>query len=222
MPDTMPALDLSHARQVMVDGQLRPTGVNDPRVLQAMRRLERERFVPREQAALAYIDDSLELAPGRGMLKPLVLARLVQLAAPRLGEAVLVVGAGSGYGAAVIASCGAHVTALEEDPALLALARAALAGIEGVTLVQGKLAAGWPAAAPYDVVVIEGTVRAIPERIGRQVAQTGRLVAIVAPEGGVGHAVLAEPTVGGLAVRPMFDAAAPKLPSLWPAPGFSF
>jgi protein-L-isoaspartate(D-aspartate) O-methyltransferase len=156
------------------------------------------------------------------MTKPLVLARLVQLAAPRPGEAVLIVGAGSGYGAAVVAACGAQVTALEEDPALLELATASLRGVAGVTLVHGPLAEGWPAGAPYDLVLIEGSVRAVPERIGRQVAQNGRLVAVLAPEAGRSAAVLAEPSIGGLAVRPMFDAVAPKLPSLWPAPSFSF
>ena len=222
MPDTMQAPDFSVARQFMVDGQLRPTKVTDPRVLAAMRTLPRENFVPHAMATLAYIDDDLQLTPTRAMLKPLVLARLVQLAAPRSGEAVLVVGAGSGYGAAVVAICGAQVTALEEDPTLLEMATSALRGVAGVTLVRGPLAEGWPASAPYDLGVIEGSVRAVPERIGRQVAQTGRLGAGVAPEAGRSAAVLAEPSIGGLAVRPMFDAVAPKLPSLWPAPSFSF
>jgi len=222
MPDTIAAPDFSVARQFMVDGQLRPTKVTDPRVLAAMRTLPRENFVPPAMGALAYIDDDLRLTPTRAMMKPLVLARLVQLASPRAGEAVLVVGAGSGYGTAVVAACGAQVTALEEDPALLALAEAALRGVAGVTLVRGPLTEGWPAGAPYDLVLIEGSVRALPERIGRQVAQTGRLVAVLAPEAGRSAAVLAEPSIGGLAVRPMFDAVAPKLPSLWPAPSFTF
>jgi protein-L-isoaspartate(D-aspartate) O-methyltransferase len=206
----------------MVDGQLRPTKVTDARVLAAMRTLPRENFLPPSMATVAYIDDDLRLTPTRAMTKPLVLARLVQLAAPRPGEAVLIVGAGSGYGAAVVAACGAQVTALEEDPALLELATASLRGVAGVTLVHGPLAEGWPAGAPYDLVLIEGSVRAVPERIGRQVAQNGRLVAVLAPEAGRSAAVLAEPSIGGLAVRPMFDAVAPKLPSLWPAPSFSF
>jgi protein-L-isoaspartate(D-aspartate) O-methyltransferase len=222
MPDTIAAPDFSVARQFMVDGQLRPTKVTDARVLAAMRTLPRENFLPPSMATLAYIDDDLRLTPTRAMTKPLVLARLVQLAAPRPGEAVLIVGAGSGYGAAVVAACGAQVTALEEDPALLELATASLRGVAGVTLVHGPLAEGWPAGAPYDLVLIEGSVRAVPERIGRQVAQNGRLVAVLAPEAGRSAAVLAEPSIGGLAVRPMFDAVAPKLPSLWPAPSFSF
>ncbi|MEJ0049040.1 MAG: protein-L-isoaspartate O-methyltransferase [Rhodospirillales bacterium] len=222
MPDTIPAPDYQVARHFMVDGQLRPSKVTDPRVIAAMRALPRENFVPPAMAPLAYIDGDVRLTPTRSMMKPLVLARLVQLAAPRAGEMALVVGAGSGYGAAILAACGAQVTALEEDSALCELAGRALRGVAGVTLVHGPLAEGWPAAAPYDLIVIEGSVHAVPERIGRQVAQTGRLVTVVAQEAGRSAAVLAEPSVGGLAVRPMFDAVAPKLPSLWPAPSFAF
>jgi protein-L-isoaspartate(D-aspartate) O-methyltransferase len=223
MTETTLHPDFAHARNLMVDGQLRPTNVNDQRVLDAMRTLPRERFVPSHLAGLAYIDDDLEIAPGRFMLKPLVLARLIQLAAPVAGEAALVVGAGSGYGAAVLAACGAQVIALEEDAALVDLGRAALAESNaGVTLELGSLADGWPGRAPYDVVVIEGAVRAIPERLARQVAATGRLVTVLAPAGGGSYAVIAEPSAGGLAVRPAFDATAPLLPALRPVPSFAF
>jgi protein-L-isoaspartate(D-aspartate) O-methyltransferase len=216
-------IDFALARDLMVDGQLRPSKVTDPRILEAMRSLHRESFVPRALAPLAYIDDDLEVAPGRFLLKPLVQARLFQLAAPVKGEAALIVGAGCGYGAALLAACGANVVALEQDTALLALARAALLhGTEAVTLQEGPLAEGWPARAPYDLVVIEGAVRAIPERIARQVAATGRLVTIIAPAGGGSYAVIAEPSAGGLALRPAFDAAAPLLRELVPAPSFAF
>jgi protein-L-isoaspartate(D-aspartate) O-methyltransferase len=215
-------MDYQAARSFMVEGQLRPTKVTDRRILAAMRQLPREHFVPPAQAELAYIDGDVRLSADRFLTRPLVLARLLQLAAPRAGEAALVVGAGSGYGAAVLAHCGVQVTALEEEESLLALARTALRGVAGVTLVEGKLAEGWAQSAPYDLIVIEGTVRAIPERIGRQVAQHGRLVTVLAPSAGRSAAVLAEPTTGGLAERPMFDAVAPVLPSLWPAPSFAF
>jgi protein-L-isoaspartate(D-aspartate) O-methyltransferase len=223
MSGTVVHPDFTRARNMMVDGQLRPTNVNDQRVLDAMRALPRERFVPPPLAGMAYIDGNLEIAPGRFMLKPLVLARLIQLAAPVLGETALVVGAGSGYGAAVLAACGAHVIALEEDAALVDLGRAVLAETgAGVTLEAGSLAEGWPARAPYDLVVIEGAVRAIPERLARQVAATGRLVTVVAPAAGGSYAVIAEPSAGGLAMRPAFDATAPLLPALRPVPSFAF
>jgi protein-L-isoaspartate(D-aspartate) O-methyltransferase len=223
-----PRSDFTLARRVMVDGQLRVTKVTDPRVLDAMGMLPRESFVPAGVADLAYIDADLAIAPGRFLLKPLVLARLIQLAAARQGETALVVGAGSGYGAAVLAACGVQVIALEDDGALLALARAALAtqslaALAGnITLQQGPLAEGFAAHAPYDLVLIEGAVRAIPERLARQVAANGRLVTVLAPADGGSTAAIAEPSAGGLAVRPAFDATAPLLPSLLPATAFAF
>ena len=214
--------DYTAARDNMVDGQLRPTKVVDPRILAAMRELPRERFLPPAAAPLAYIDGDLKISATRSVVSPLVLARLIQLATPRAGETALVVGSAGGYGAAVLAACGVEVTALEEDETLHALATQALAGIAGVHPVHGKLGDGWPQGGPYDLVLIEGSVRDIPDRIGRQVAQTGRLVTVVAAAGGGSTAVIAEPTQGGLAVRQAFDATAPRLPSLWPAPAFAF
>ncbi len=218
----MPEAGLVLARNLMVDGQLRPSRVNDRRILDAMRSLPRESFVPAHLANLAYVDENLPLGGGRVLVKPLVLARLLQLARPRAGETALIVGAGSGYGAAVLAACGLHVIALEEDPALVALARQAPHDEAFVTIFHGKLAEGYAASAPYDLVVIEGAVRAIPTTIANQVADGGRLVTILAPPGGASVAVLAEPSLGGLRAQPEFDAAAPLLPGLAPAPTFVF
>jgi protein-L-isoaspartate(D-aspartate) O-methyltransferase len=114
------------------------------------------------------------------------------------------------------------VIALEEDPALVALARQAPHDEAFVTIFHGKLAEGYAASAPYDLVVIEGAVRAIPTTIANQVADGGRLVTILAPPGGASVAVLAEPSLGGLRAQPEFDAAAPLLPGLAPAPTFVF
>jgi protein-L-isoaspartate(D-aspartate) O-methyltransferase len=209
----------------MVDGQLRPNRVTDQRVIASMRQLPRERFVPPQLAPLAYIDDDLKLTNGRVLMRPMVLARLIQLAQPRQGETALIVGSGAGYGAAVLAACGVQVTALEQDPSLAALAQQAVAGAASspaIAFVTGKLADGCPDRAPYDLVLIEGAVCAIPDRIGRQVAQNGRLVTVLAPKGSVGVAVVAEPSAGGLSVRPAFDAATPYLPELLPAAAFTF
>ena len=113
----------------MVDSQIRPNKVSDPRVLAAMRHIPRERFLPSRLAVLAYADEDVPLGNGRALMEPMVLARLVQLAAPTAGEKALVVAAGTGYGSALLAACGAQVTALEEDEALLAIAGPALADI---------------------------------------------------------------------------------------------
>ncbi len=212
------------ARSRMVDGQLRPNRVNDPRILAAMRTLPRERFLPASLAPLAYADAEVKLPSGRPMLAPLALARLIQLAAPRAGEQALVVGAGTGYGAAVLAACGVRVSALEQDPALLALARPVLAALApAVRLIAGPLAAGQAPGAPWDIVLIEGAVDAIPGSIAAQLRQDGgRLVTVLAGRDGMGRAVLAEATALGLAVQPAFDCTAARIPELIAPPQFVF
>ncbi len=212
------------ARAHMVASQLRPNRVTDPRVLAAMGHLPRERFLPPALAALAYSDEDVSLGDGRVLMEPMVLARLVQLARPLPGERVLVVGAGVGYGAAVIAACGAVVTALEEEARLIALARAALAeAAPGVAIAEGPLAAGFPAGAPWDVVFIEGAVAEVPAVLAEQTRRGGgRVVAVRAGVEGVGVAVLAEMTAAGMVARAAFDCATPTLPAFRPAAGFVF
>ena len=218
----MSAADFGLARNLMVDGQLRPNKVSDRRIIDAMRSLPRETFVPPRIANLAYIDQDLAVGAGRSMLKPLVIARLLQLARPRAGETALVVGCGTGYGAAILAACGVLVTALEQEPELIAIARRALGEQTSITLVEGPLAEGYAASAPYDLVVIEGAVPAIPEIVGRQVAASGRLVTIIKENGVAGYAALAEPSTGGLRAQAAFDANAQFLPGLQPAKSFIF
>ena len=222
-------MDTQAARTMMVDGQVRPNKVTDPRIIAAMRRIDREKFLPPQCAALAYTDEDIPLGGGRYLMEPMVIARLVQLAALRGNENVLVVAAGSGYGAAVIASCGARVTALEEDTALLSLARAALpAEAPTVKVVVGSVVDGWPSGAPYDVILIEGAVEEIPPAIADQLKREGgRLVTVRVGADRVGaarigQAVLGEMTAAGLSLQPVFDCAVPLLPAMRRASGFVF
>lgn len=219
-------VDLADPRARMVDGQLRPNRVTDERILAAMRALPRERFLPAAQQAWAYADEDVALPGGRCLMEPLVLARLVQLADPRSGERVLVVGAGGGYGAAVIAACGAAVVALEEDAALAGLARGLLPGLANdVRVVTGPLSAGWPGGAPYDVIFIEGGFEALPPAFAAQLRPAGgRLVGVRIGPGGIGQGVRGERLGSGdsVALRPAFDCATPVLPSLRQAAGFRF
>ena len=215
----------AEARNHMVDSQLRPNKVTDPRITTTMRRLPRERFLPGALRHLAYIDEDVPLGNGRVLMEPMVIARMVQLCAPMQGERALVVASGLGYGAAVLAACGPRVTALEEDPKLLELARATLGTIAPeVSLVSGPLASGWPNGAPFDIILIEGAVHEIPKALGQQLrADGGRLVTVLRnPDGRTSAAVLAEPTPVGLRAQQMFDCATPDLPSLRPAPVFEF
>ena len=219
-------LDTADRRRRMVDSQLRPNKVTDTRILAAMRRLPRERFLPAALAPLAYADADVALPGGRCLMQPMVLARLLQLASPEAGEHVLLVGAGSGYGAAVIAACGAAVLALEQDESLLHTARAVLPALApGVQLVAGPLAAGWRAGAPYHLVVIEGGFEDLPAALAEQLrSDGGRLVGVRAAAGGLGQAVLGERVGPGAAIslRPAFDCATPVLPGLHRRRGFVF
>ncbi|MBV9736078.1 MAG: protein-L-isoaspartate O-methyltransferase [Acidisphaera sp.] len=219
-----PAPDFVEARNRMVDGQIRPNRVYDRRILAAMRDLPRERFVPPELAARAYTDEDVPLGDGRVLTEPLVIARLLQSAAPVPGERGLVIGAGTGYGAALLAACGVDVTALEEDPRLLAIARAALAACApGVRLVEGRLAAGRAEGAPWDLIIIEGAVPAVPPEIAAQLRpQSGRLATVLLSAGRTGQAIVAELTPAGLTSRPLFDCATPALPQLAANLGFTF
>ena len=214
----------AEARSQMVDSQIRPNRVTDSRVLSAMRRLPRERFVPESAQALAYADEDVPLGDGRFLMEPMVFARLLQAANLREHERVLVVGSGTGYGAAVLSACGCRVTALEEAPALISIAEGMLAKeAPGVTLVSGPLAAGWAAHAPYDLILIEGAVPDIPPALVSQLHQeSGRILAVIHAPGRITQAMIGEATALGLGISALFDCATPPIPSLRKAPTFAF
>jgi protein-L-isoaspartate(D-aspartate) O-methyltransferase len=219
-------VDPADPRSRMVDSQLRPNKVTDARVLGAMLGLPRERFLPPELAARAYADEDVPLPGGRCLMEPMALARLVQLADPRPGERVLAVGAGTGYGVAVLAACGAPLIGLEESEDLLHTARAVLPELApGVKLVSGPLAEGWRAGAPYDLIFIEGGFEELPAAIAGQVRPGGgRLVGVRVLAGRIGQAVLGERAgaAPAISLRPVFDCATPVLPGLRRKPGFVF
>ncbi len=216
-------IDYSDARNMMVDGQVRPNQVYNRRLLDAMRTLPRERFVRPQAIPLAYSDEDVPLGNGRVLIAPMVIARLVELATIRPGERALVVGSGTGYGAALLAACGADVTALEDDAALIAIARTALAGIGGVTQVEGPLCEGWRPGAPYDLLFIEGAADEVPfTLIGQIRTPGGRMVGVMTAGDRLCHAGIGEPSGGGLSFQPVFDCATPALPALRRQPGFVF
>ncbi|HYZ32558.1 MAG TPA: protein-L-isoaspartate O-methyltransferase [Crenalkalicoccus sp.] len=217
--------DFADARRRMVDGQLRPNRVTDPRLLDAMRSLARECFLPPHLAARAYVDEDVPLGGGRAMIEPLVLARLVQLAAIRPGDRVLDVCAGTGYGVAVLATLGAQVVALEDAAPLLAIARAVLPGLVPPGAVRIEAAPpeqGFAAAAPYDAILVEGEVPEVPARLAEQLAEGGRLVTVRGNGKRGGHAVLGQRIGGAFTVTPVFDCATVALPAFAPRPGFTF
>ena len=210
--------DFAAARRMMVDGQVRTSDVTDPRIIAAMLEVPRERFVPERSAALAYLDLDLPATDGgasvRCLLKPMVLAKLIQAAEIGRDARVLDVACGSGYSSAVLARLARSVVALEDDPALAAHAGATLAslGCANVEVVTGPLPDGWQAGAPYDAILLNGAAEVAPTGLLRQLREGGRLVG-VAGRGPGSKAMLYVSTGGQPSALPIFDAAAPQLPS---------
>jgi protein-L-isoaspartate(D-aspartate) O-methyltransferase len=198
-------------RHAMVASQLRPNAVNDPRVVEAMALVPREAFLPADHRAIAYRDTLLPLAGGRRHNSPLVIGRLLTEAAVRAEDRVLLVGAGGGYAAALLARLAGTVVALEEEESLVAIARGALTGIAGVELVQGPLAGGWAARAPYDLLVVDGAVEALPDALMDQLAPGGRVVTGVIDRG-VTRLASGRRTEGGFGLIDFLDIECAELP----------
>jgi protein-L-isoaspartate(D-aspartate) O-methyltransferase len=225
-------VDFARQRLTMVETQLRPNEVTDPRLLAAMSALPRERFVPDRLRALAYIDEGIEVFPAtdaaaaRDLLAPMVLARLVQLAAVQPQDTVLDIGCATGYSTAVLAGLGRTVIGLEPEPELAKAARRALTdlGLANAEIVEGPLAVGYREKGPYDVILLNGSVPAPPEPLFAQLEEGGRLAAILlrGGPGTQGKAYLFVKEGGEASGVPHFDAGARPLPGFSPAPSFIF
>jgi protein-L-isoaspartate(D-aspartate) O-methyltransferase len=197
----------------MVDGQVRTTDVTDAAIIAAMLAVPRENFVDEKRRALAYIDEDIAIAPGRFLMEPSPFAKLVQLAAIKPSDRVLDVGTGTGYSAAVLSRLAASVVALESDAALADRARAALAalGAGNVTVVNGRLADGHAATAPYDVIIVEGAVESLPDSLTGQLREGGRLV-VVEGRGNAGVARIYLKSGAIATGRRAYNAAVKPLP----------
>jgi len=215
--------DYAAQRQNMVESQVRPNDVPDPRLQDAMRRVARERFVPASKRALAYADSTVEVVPGRYLLDPRSFAKLAQLAGIGANDRVLDVGCATGYSTAVLARLAQSVTGLEEDADLVRIASDMLAavGARNATVVQGMLTEGAKSGAPYDVILIEGAVEEVPERLLAQLGEGGRLAAI-AQKGAQGQARLYVREHGRIGSRAGFNATVPLLSGFRQKVGFVF
>jgi protein-L-isoaspartate(D-aspartate) O-methyltransferase len=204
--------DFALARRNMIDGQLRPNRVTNSALLAALADLPRERFLPDRLKSVAYADDDVPLGAGRFLMEPMVLARLIQTLQPLPEDKALVVASGCGYGAALLARLVKAVVAVESDAGLAGSAGQTMKelGIGNVEQVIGGLAGGAPSGAPYDVILIEGAVPAVPPTILAQLAEGGRLATVLAGAPGVAHLVVKEGDVAS--GRPIFDAGTPPLP----------
>lgn len=221
--------DFSSQRIKMVDGQLRTTDVTNAAILDAMGAIPRERFVGEEWRALAYIDEDVRVAPARGgagpryLMEPSPLAKLLQLAEIKTTDRVLDVGCATGYSAAVLSKLAASVVALESDPDLASAAATTLAalGCDNVTVVTGPLHRGHEAAAPYDVILVGGSVEQTPEALLAQLSEGGRLV-VVEGKGNAGRARVYLRNEGVVTGRNAFNAAIKSLPGFELTHAFEF
>ena len=207
-------------RRAMVESQLRTTGVNDPRVVAAMAFVPRERFVPADWRALAYMDRPVPLGHGRELNLPEATGRLLTAAQVGRQDRALLVGAATGYTAALLAELGAHVVALEEQSDLLAAARDALSS-SPVELVNGPLNQGCTAGAPYDLIFVDGMVEEVPQTLIDQLAEGGRLAAAV-HEKGATRLGLGRKSGGGFGMDLFADCEAVRLPGFAKPRSFVF
>jgi protein-L-isoaspartate(D-aspartate) O-methyltransferase len=211
-----PIPDFAAAREAMVESQLRPQGVSDPAVIAAMGRIPREKFLPGHTRPLAYVDRAVSIGEGRFLSAPAVLGQLLTEMQPEVGQRALVVGAGTGYSAAVLGAMGLEVTALESAPELAAVARKL-----GVKIVDGPLEAGHAGGAPYDQVLIDGAVETISDAIVDQLADGGRLGAAIIDRG-VTRLVIGRKAGGAFGILSIGDAGVPALPGFNRPKAFTF
>jgi protein-L-isoaspartate(D-aspartate) O-methyltransferase len=207
-------------RRAMVSNSLRTTGVSDPRVLAAIGAVPRERFVPSERAAIAYADVPVPLGKGRELNSPLSFARMLTEVTPQEGERALLIGAASGYSAAVLARLVGSVVAVEEDPELVRTARELLAGT-GVQLVEGAPTEGYREGAPYDLIIIDGAVEFVPDALIDQLVDGGR-VATAILDRGVARIAIGRKAGEAFGIAPMTDSASITLPGFVKPRAFSF
>lgn len=217
-------MDFATFRRNMVQGQLLPRRVVDPRVLDVMSVLPRELFVPKSKRGLAYMDEALPLGHDRYLMEPNLLARLLQAAEIEPGDMALWIGCGAGYGVAVLARLCSTVVTVESDSELTAGAIEAFAelAIDNVVVEEGGLDQGCANQAPYDVIVFGGSVPAIPQAITRQLAEGGRLVAVLSGPESVGRAVRMVRLGDVVSETDLFDAGTPPLPGFGKKKGFVF
>ncbi|MCH7344077.1 protein-L-isoaspartate O-methyltransferase [Pelomonas sp. CA6] len=216
-------MNFEQARFNMIEQQIRPWDVLDPSVLELLAVVKREDFVPAAYRNMAFTDTELPLNATRRTLPPRVEARLLQELQVQRHEKVLEIGTGSGYMAALLGHRAQQVYTLEPDAQLAAQAREALrrAGVVNVKVIEADGRQGLPGEAPFDVIVLSGSVAELPQVLVDQLKPGGRLIAIVGHEP-VMQAQLLHRSAQGSSQTVLFETVAPRLPGFEQAPAFSF
>ncbi len=209
-------MDFHAARQNMVESQVRVNDVTDNALQLAMRHVKRERLCAPSQAFSAYGEVESAIAPGRVLMKPRDISKLLQILEPRSGEVALAIAAP--YAAAVLASVGLNVTLQEGDPRAMAVVEPYLKEL-GVTTVVADLKI--PAGKAYDAIIVEGAVAELPAAWLKALKVGGRL-AVVLRDGAVGRARVYIRLESGFSEREVFDSSPSTLPGFARTPSFEF
>lgn len=216
-------IDFAAARTAMVDCQVRPSDVTRYPIIAAMLDIAREKYVPNTATTIAYIDENIDLGAGRTMLAPRTLAKMLDAVQPDGSELVLHIGAGLGYGSALLSRLTQAVIAVEENAEFAAAAAAQLSadGEDTVIIEEGSLAAGSAVHGPYDLIFIEGAVEEIPTALTEQLSEHGKII-MLRTEGPLCFAEIGVRGANGFSTRRLFDANAPVLPGFEAKRVFTF
>jgi protein-L-isoaspartate(D-aspartate) O-methyltransferase len=222
-------IDYAIARENMIESQVRPNGITDRALIEAMEEVPRELFVPEDMKSLAYMDEDVPLATGadgrkRYLIEPMAFARMVQAAGIHSDDIVLDVGCGAGYSTAVLSKLAQLVIGVDSNEAFVNAAQDNLLKlvINNAVVFNSSPKDGHPSEAPYNVIIINGRVDHVPETLLSQLAEGGRLVAVAGDHENA-QAMVYTKADGVAAARYAFDASIPVLPGFEkPDPGFVF
>ena len=216
-------MDYAAARRNMVENQIRTNKVTNPVLIEALETLPRENFVPEALAEVAYVDEALPVSGGRYLLEPMVSALLLQHAEIRSTDIVMEIAPGTGYSTAVIAKMASTVVAIEPDKALAEKATSNLvdAGIDNAAIMIGPMAEGYKKQAPYNVIIISGCVEEVPDSLMSQIADEGKLLAVVGGSGTPGKGTVFRKFGKSISSFEVFEAGTPVLPGFEKPPEFT-
>lgn len=217
-------MDFASARKIMVDSQIRPNDVTDPAIVRAFLKVPREAFLPTSRQSIAYSELEIPTGEGRAMWLPRDLAKMVKALAPRPSDVAMVIGAGSGYSSALLAELTETVLAVEDTSDAVERLSDRLPGLgyDQIAAVEAPLTEGLPDEGPFDVILVNGMVEHVPETLTAQLAEGGRLGAVLKRDSALGRARLYTRTGDTVSFREVFDATPPEFAAFRRPKAFTF